>query len=217
MNFLSKYLGHLAAYVVSAAGLVASLDPAILPPQYAAVVAGAGLITALAHHSYKAGAAAAVLSAATGAVNSAATPVKLMIAVFLLAPLMFALHGCATVQKADAVLASPAAQPYIAAGVDVAVATAEAKGVTAAQINAIAHKALLADTGTAAPLAAIAGVINAELVKLNLPAGDLAAANILELSFQVAIQKQIGTDATVAASQAAVASVLAALIEATGG
>lgn len=219
MNFLSKYLGHLAAYVVSAASLVAGLDPAIVPPQYSAVVAGAGLITALAHHSYKAGAASAVLSAAANAVNASATPVKLMLVVFLLAPMLM-LSGCQTiapaVQKVGTAITAPEAQPYIAAGVDVAVATAEAKGVSAAQINSIAKAALAADTGTAATLAAVGQVINAELVKLNLPAGDLAAAQILELSFQVAIQKQVGTDPTLALTQAAVADVLKAFIAATG-
>jgi len=123
------------------------------------------------------------------------------------------LSGCAVFSKMN----TPAAQPYITAAVDVAVATAESKGVPAAQINAICKTALAADAGTAATLATVAQVVNAELARLNLPAGDLAAARILEDTLSIAIQAQVGANPNVATAQAAIANVLNAAIEATGG
>lgn len=134
-----------------------------------------------------------------------------------LALAFLALAGCATFAKITAAVSSPQAQPFIQAGAQVAVATAESKGVTAAQIINVAQKALQADSGTAATLATVGQIINAELVKLNLPAGDIAAASILEASFSVYIQSQLGNNATVAQTQAAVADVLNAIIAAAGG
>lgn len=124
--------------------------------------------------------------------------------------ILLALVGCKT-------LSAPTSQPYITAAVDVAVATAEAKGIPAAQINAIAKQALAADQGTSATLAAVAGVVNAQLAKLNLPAGDLAAAQILEDALSIAIQAQIGNNPDIANTQAIIASVLSIAIAATGG
>ncbi len=125
-----------------------------------------------------------------------------------------ALSGCQTV---SAWFGSPNSAPIITAAVDVAVATAEQKGVQAAQINSIAKQALAADSGVSATLATVASVVNAQLAKLNLPAGDLAAANILEVAIGAAIEAKIGNNASVAQAQAAVAQVLNAVIAATGG
>lgn len=125
------------------------------------------------------------------------------------------LPGCATVAKINAALTSPAAQPYIEAAMDVAVATAESKGVTAAQINSIATAALAADKSTAATLATVSGVVNSGLAKLNLPAGDMAAVAILEIAIDAAIDQKVGANPTVAQTQAAAATVLQALIAAT--
>lgn len=127
------------------------------------------------------------------------------------------LQGCATVQKLTTAVSSPQAQPFIQAGAAVAVATAESKGVKAAQIVSIAQEALQADSNTAATLATVGAVINTELAKLNLPAGDIDAAIILESAFSVYIQSQVGNNATVAQTQAAVADVLNAIIAAAGG
>lgn len=129
---------------------------------------------------------------------------------YLFPLILLALVGCKT-------LSAPTSQPYITAAVDVAVATAEAKGIPAAQINAIAKQALAADQGTSATLAAVAGVVNAQLAKLNLPAGDLAAAQILEDALSIAIQAQIGNNPDIANAQAIIASVLSIAIAATGG
>ena len=59
--------------------------------------------------------------------------------------------------------------------------------------------------------------LGAQLAKLNLPAGDLVAAQILEDALAVAIQAQVGANPNVATAQAAIADVLNAAIAATGG
>lgn len=132
-----------------------------------------------------------------------------------------ALHGCATfqadVQKVDKVVTSPAAQPVILAAMFAATATAETHGVTAAQLNAIAHQALAADQGAGATLSAVSGVVNAQLVKLKVPAGDQAAIAILEVALDAAIDVKLGTNPTLAQTQAAAADVFQALATATGG
>lgn len=144
-------------------------------------------------------------------------PMYALLATLCVMVMLIALSGCATFAKITAAVSSPQAQPFIQAGAQVAVATAESKGVTAAQIIGVAQKGLQADSGTAATLATVGQVINTELTKLNLPAGDIAAAAILEASFSVYIQSQLGNNATVAQTQAAVADVLNAIIAAAGG
>lgn len=137
-----------------------------------------------------------------------------LLAAAALCVLAVSLSGCQTV---SAWFGSPNSAPIITAAVDVAVATAEQKGIQAAQINSIAKQALAADSGVSATLATVASVVNAQLAKLNLPAGDLAAANILEVAIGAAIQAKVGDNASVAQAQAAVAQVLNAVIAATGG
>jgi uncharacterized protein YceK len=143
-------------------------------------------------------------------ITSVAKMVPLMMAIMLAGSV---LSGCSTLSK----LTGPSAQPYVTAAVDIAVATAESKGVPAAQINAIAKQALAADQGTAASLVAVAAVVNAQLAKLNLPPGDLAAAQILEAALGAQIQVQIDKNPGVATAQAAIAQVLQSVIAATGG
>lgn len=118
------------------------------------------------------------------------------------------LNGCAT-------LGSPQAAPYIQAAVDIAVATAEAKGIAAVQINIIAKAALAVDTGASGTLPAIATLVDAQIAKLKLPAADQAAANILMAALQAAITAKIGSNKNLAAAQAAVAVVLNDVIAAT--
>jgi len=124
------------------------------------------------------------------------------------------LCGCATL---SAIFTNPSSAPYITAAVDIAVATAEAKGVNATDINRIAKAALAADTGVTGTLSAISGLINGAIAKLKLPAGDQAAADILEIALSAAIQAKIGTNSTVAQAQAAISDVLNAVIAASGG
>jgi hypothetical protein len=58
--------------------------------------------------------------------------------------------------------------------------------------------ALAADAGTAASLATVSSVVNAQLAKLNLPPADLVAAQLLEEALSVAIHAQIGANPNVA-------------------
>lgn len=111
----------------------------------------------------------------------------------------------------------PDAAPYIQAAVDIAVATAETKGVSSVQINRVAKLALAADAGTGATLAAIAQVVNTEIASLNLPPADLAGVQLLEAALTAAIQAKIGSNPDLAKAQAAVAEVLRDVIAATGG
>ena len=122
----------------------------------------------------------------------------------------FALSSCALFN-------SPGSQVYIEAAVDIAVATAEAKGVAGADINRIAKLALAADAGTSATLAAISSLVNAQITALKLPAGDQAAAAILEVALSAAIQARIGANPSLASAQAAIADILNYVIAASGG
>jgi len=217
VSHLKNYAGHLIGYVVAAATIVAAVDPTKLSPTGAAIVAGAGTVVALANHSYKAGAASAVLQAAVTALEASAGPAKLAVAALAVGLLGFGMHGCATVQKAATVVTSPQAQPYIQAGALAAVTVAEAHGIAAVQINAVAKKALAADQGAGASLAAVKAVLDVELAKLNLPAGDLLAITIVETEFNAYVQSNIGQDPTLTKAQAAAADIFQAVIAATGG
>ncbi len=213
-SILGSYLGHLTSYLVSAATIVAGLDPKLVPPQYSFLVATAGLVVTAAHHGYTAGTAQQVVKVVTDTLAQA--PAKLVVAALMLAMTLTVgsqLTACATMQKAF----SPNAAPYVTAAVDVAVATAESKGVQAVKINAIAKQALAADTGAGASLAAVTALVNAQVAKLNLPAADLAAVQILEVALTAAVQQQIGQNPNVAVAQADVAQLLNAVIAATGG
>lgn len=214
-SIVSSYGGHLAGYVVSAAGIVAGLNPKLVPPQYAWLTSVAGLVVIGAHHGYTAGQASGVVKAAADAAAAALSKVPPAAAVALVALLGFGgLSGCATV---EGFFASPQSQPVIVIAVDVAVATAEQKGVPADKINAIAKAALVADSSPNATLGAVAALVNVEIGKLNLPPLDLIAAQTLEMAITQAIDAQIGKNPNVATAQANVATILAAVIAATGG
>lgn len=214
----SSYLAHLTGYIVAGATIVSGINPKVMPPQYAFLTALAGVIVNAGHHGYTlANASPTVRSVLDSAIKAAldaataAAKVAPVLAVLMLVPF---LHGCASV---TGWFNSPSAQPVIVAAVDVAVATAEQKGVSAVQINDIAKQALVANQSTSATLATVAAVVNQQLAKLNLPADDLAAAQILEIALAAEIQARIGTNADLAAAHAAVADVLNAVIEASGG
>lgn len=205
-------MGYLAAASLGAIVWLSNLDPANLaflgPNAVKWATAGVGLAGAILLFLHQTG------WIPSKPADKVSTVAKALIPLMLLLPL---LHGCATFQKLTTAISSPAAQPFIQAGAQVAVTTAEARGISSAQIIGIAQKALQADSGTAATLATVGAAINAELTKLNLPAGDIAAASILEASFSLYIQQQLGNNATVAQTQAAVADVLNAIITAAGG
>lgn len=125
-----------------------------------------------------------------------------------------ALVGCASITS---FFSSPSGVAVVDASVLVAVATAEQKGVPAAQINKVAKAALAADTGVAGSLAAISGLVDDAISKSGLPVADLAAAKILEVAIAAAITAKVGDNANLAAAQADVAVVLNAVIAASGG
>jgi len=124
------------------------------------------------------------------------------------------LAGCASL---NSFFGTPTGTAVTAAAVDVAVATAEQKGISAAQINAVAKAALAADTGVAGTLAAVAGLVEADVAKTTIPAGDKAAIDILVATLASEITAKVGSNATLAATQAAAAVVLEQVIVATGG
>jgi hypothetical protein len=205
------YGAHALSYVIGGLTL-AQAYAGVVPGKGTLIAAGAGIVlTAINHLQTLAANSTTTLPPPSAGTTKVVIPFALLLLGGVLA--ISGMSGCSVFSK----LNTPAAQPYITAAVDVAVATAESKGVPAAQINAIAKKALAADQGTSATLAAVAAVVNAELIKLNLPGGDLEAAQILEDALSVAIQAQVGANPNVATAQAAIANVLNAAIEATGG
>lgn len=220
-SFLAKYASHLAAYVVSAATIVSGLDPKLVPPQYAFITAGAGLVVAAAHHGYTAGVVTNALNAATAAI--AKVPPAAVLALLMVFGVTTGMSACTTAQNAEvqAVVTSPAAQVLVTAAVDAAIATAESKGITAAQINSVAKVALTAAGSTGATVGTVTAVANAKLATLNLPAGDLAAAQLLESLIGAEIQARLAADPTATANVASastdVSFVLNAVIGATGG
>lgn len=122
--------------------------------------------------------------------------------------------GCASTQAA---LSSPAGQAAVVAGVQVAVTTAEQHGVTAAQINSVA-KQILADTsGVSTSLASLSALLNAELMKLKVPAGDVQAFQGLEIAFDAYIAAKYGASPTIAQVQQDLATWLNLAIADTGG
>lgn len=220
MNFLKSYLSHLSGYVISAATIVSTLSPGTFPPKYAFVTAVATfVVTAFSHGqavSANAGSIVGVVAdAATKAVQAAANSgaAKLLVGA-VAAGLLLGLHGCASTQ---AFLTSPTGTEVVAAGVQVAVTTAEGKGITAAQINAVAKTVLADDQGATASLSALTAAVNGAAVKAGVPAGDVQAFQILETAFDVWLIAKYGSNATVQNVQADVAAFCNAVIADTGG
>lgn len=218
----SKYLAHLSSYIGHALAIVSLIPTAQLSPTARLVIAVAGIGATAADHGYKAGATTQAAQAALkAAVDVLAAPAaKLVLACMLVAP-MALLGGCAQftafTQKAATAVTSPQAQPFVQAGALAAVAAAEQHGISAQQINSVAKQALAADQGAGASLAAVKAVLDRELVKLNLPAGDVLAIVIVESEFNAYVQAQIGHDPTLAKAQAAAADIFQAVIDSTGG
>lgn len=129
------------------------------------------------------------------------------------------LSGCATLGK----IFTPTAAPYVQVAVDVAVAAAVGTDSTtqvakATRIKVIAQQLLAADSSSTATLSAIEVVLNAKLVSLNLPAGDLAAAELLTNTLAAVVQAQLSnpdTAAKLGTAQVQIALVLNDVITAT--
>jgi hypothetical protein len=211
----TTYLSHLVGYIANGTAIAAVIWPTGIPVIVRLAISIAGIAIGAAHHGYQAGAltnaAQAAVAAATQALAS--TPAKLVVAALMLCPFL-GLHGCAQVAAFEQ---SPTGATVIQASVDVAVATAEAKGISAAQINSIARQALAADQSGAATLAAVTAVVNADVTALKLPAVDQAAADILLAALSAAVQAKVGSNATLAQAQASAAFVINYVIIATGG
>lgn len=213
-------LPHIVAYVVGGLTALATLQPtvagilqSVLGPYghyVPAGIAAAGALLAFLHDIAPSAVPAPPASKQAGFVSLRG----LVLLVSAAVSIACITAACSTIES---FISSPTGATVIAAAVDVAVATAEAKGVSAAEINKIAKAALAADSSTTATLATVSGSINSAVTKAGLPAGDQAAADILEVALSAAIQAKVGSSASVAAAQAAVADVLNPLITATGG
>lgn len=226
-------LAHIVTYLVAGLVWLATLDQTFVAgivgakfaPYASAVIVFAGAVVVfLQHVGVIAPPAPTVITVPAASGVIATVPpvskqsgfVSLRYSMFLAitAGMLLSLGACSTVQSW---LGSPTAAATIPVIVDVAVATAEAKGVPAAQINKVAKAALAADSGTAGTLTAISALIDTQIASSGLPAADLAAAKILEVALGAAITSAIGNNASLATAQAAVADVLNAAIAATGG
>lgn len=207
MKHLGTYLAHYSAVVAGLAAFVAShatLFSAIpgATPYVAGIVGVSAAVTAALH--------------ALGVDPPKSTTPMGTVAAVLLTGLLAGtmLSGCSTVEST---LTSPKSAPYVQAAVDVAVATAESKGISAAQINTIAHQALIADQGVGATLTAVSSVVQAQIAKLRLTAADQAAADIVLAALSASIQTQLQANPTLAQAQTAAAVVINDVIAATGG
>jgi len=125
------------------------------------------------------------------------------------AALAVSMQGCK-------VLESPAAQPFDAIAVGVAVDTvvgtnAATQAARASAVKAIAQKVLAADTGVTATVGNLQALAMAQIAKLNLPPGDAAAADLLVAVLNTAATQYISTltagNANVANTEVAVAQV----------
>lgn len=219
---------HIIAYAVAGLTAIATLQPniaaalqSVLGPAGHLVPAGVALAGALLAFIHDVAPTAVPASAVTVSptVNKSAGFISLRGAILLATvavSVAFCLNLCAC-STVSSWLSSPTGIEVDVAAVDVAIAAAEAKGVTAVEINKVAKAALAADAGTPATIGAISTAVNGAISKANLPAADLAAINLIELALSQAITAKIGANPTVAALQTDVASVLSLVITATGG
>jgi hypothetical protein len=142
----------------------------------------------------------------------------------LLGALVFSLSGCAYMAS----IIQPAAQPFVLAAVDVAVAqtvsnqagtdVAKQKAV-AAKIKAVAQQVLAADTSVTSTVATLEVDLNAKIVALKLPPPDLAAALALAASVEAALTTYIQTTPKgqiVSTTQVAISDICNAVITAAG-
>ncbi len=194
--------------VNSTAGLLAvigGLNPALFGPYagYAAAAIGVATIGANVLHAVAAGTPPAAGS------TVASTVAKALLAAVLIAALMgtvSSLSACATLAK----IVTPGAAPFVQAAADVAVAEAVNKGIPAKQIKTVAQEVLAIDQGDAVTLTSIQAYVNAKIVGLKLPPGDVVAAQILLAALSSAVQQEIASaqGKITPTTQAAIADVL---------
>lgn len=140
---------------------------------------------------------------------------------FIATSLAILMSGCASLGN----FFTPANAPLVAASVDVAVAIAVGNNTAtaparAAVIRKAATDLLAADTGDVSTVLDVEKLVNAELVKLNLPPAETAAVQVLTAAFTAAINAHIqaAIDAKLTPdTKVAVAAVLKQVITATNG
>lgn len=120
--------------------------------------------------------------------------------------------GCATI---GGWFSNQTTAQYIQDAVNIAVLVASTQGVSAAELNAVAHAALAADNGAIASLAELQVLLNKEVAKLNLPTADRNAMNIFIAAVSGALAAKIGTNSSVQQAQAIIADLLNDVIAAT--
>ena len=210
MNVLKSYGAHLAAYLVSAASIVSTLDPKLLPPQYAGIVGIAGLVATAAHNGHALGAAGiqAAVAAATQALKTAA-PV-LVLALFV----GVGLTGCKT---------APTVQESagITIAVDIATGAAIQNGVQpadykarAAEFKAIAVEVKAVNDAGTATLATLAADIEPLIAKL--PPADQLAAHALVAALTPYLNAELQGDNGLKNVQTTLDTVLQAVIDSCG-
>jgi hypothetical protein len=203
---------HALAVVAGALPVLQQLLPGLLPPPYGiALGAIVGILGGLVHAATSAPTSGSLPPPSAGTVAKLHL-VTMLVAVFLA---LSVLAGCATVSKVASDITAPTSQPYVTAAANGAVLLAESQGITAAQINGVAVKALAADSGTSATLATVGTVLNAQLAKLGLNAIESVVASALVSGLTNAINQQLQSNTSVAQVQAAIADVLNAVIKAT--
>jgi uncharacterized protein YceK len=147
-------------------------------------------------------------------------PLRLFLLAIITVGALASLTGCATIAK----LATPAAAPFVNAGVAIAVAktvgTNPATELARAQkIESIALQILAADTGVTSTIATVQIDINAQIARLKLSPVDTLAAQELATAIGIALQGYV-TNATtagavMATTQVVIADIANAVIAAT--
>jgi hypothetical protein len=200
---------HALAVIAGSLPVLQQLLPSLIPPPYGiALGAIVGIVGGLVHATLSAPSSGSLPPPSAGSV--AKLHLVTILAAGLLALSM--LSGCASL---SAKVTAPSSQPYVTDAANTAVLIAESQGITAAQINAVAQKALAADSGTTATLATVSSVINAQLAKLSLSPIEALAVSALESGLTAGINQQLQSNTSVAQVQAAIADVLNAVIKAT--
>jgi hypothetical protein len=220
-SFWKSYGAHLLGYITAAVGTVVALTPSALTafPSLAPLapyVGPTGLVAILAG---AAGIAVHNTQTATNNADVAKQPTSTMPSLAWLAPLLLVatlpfLHGCTTL-TAD--MSTPVGQATTAAIAQVAVTTAETKGVTAAELQKLASAGLAADASATTTLLSVEGALNAAFTKMGLPSGDAAALQILEVALDGAAAASVGSNKTYQNAQVEISDLLTAVLVAAGG
>lgn len=196
---------HVVNSLAGGLAVIGGLNPALFGPYagYAAVAIGVATIGANVLHAAMAGQPPAVTTAVK---DTAVKAVLIAVMLACLVSTVATLSACSTLAK----LVTPGAQPFVAAAADVAVATAVSKGISAKQIKSIAQEVLAVDQGEAVTLTSIQAFVNTKIAGLNLPAGDVAASQILLAALSEAVQQEISSaqGKITPTTQAAIAEVL---------